>query len=658
MGAAMHPIAMPPLAGVDAVAIALDSLAAGHGMSGPVRASLLRAFGRHPLVRALFSIAEGRSTVRRIHARLYVCAPTANTLATASALFAEAQQRAAERFGEPAPLCLVQVPAVYGPRLAATPVMGLAYVQFPLYPAEGRAQALQSACHEMAHTYCWSGRRYLDEAVADWFAGNIPAEPFEPQGAGPSTRALIEAENGTDLHFEASAPQPADALRLRSRGVALAGTLATRLGAEALSGFMEELLAQQGPAICGSIERVLGQTLEQWDAARGCHAEAPFDVAMQLLDELEQGEPDELRLAELDAWIRDARRSGHQQERMMALLQRRMGLNAVRAGVGAAQREQIGSATKMAGVRIASAVLPPAPAGAGLALRIAGLEVGGDNGFMLRIAALDVAAGERIGLVGGNGAGKSTLLAQIAGAHHAAITIDDVALPAWMQLAANRRQVGAALTEYPYFPAMRVREVLALRQAMYGAADDEVAALFDLSAYLDVRMSDLSRGWKQVLALFLAFAHNPRLVLLDEPSLGLDEQHARALRMLLDPSRNRRPQTIIVASHVAADLQGMSRLVVLRHGVLASDGKVSAMLQAFGSTKVTVAAPEAEQFAHDLCSLPGYLGARRNAHGLAINGDDRFGNAFRAFAARCSLTAFSVQPSGIEDVLEYLEKSA
>jgi len=168
----------------------------------------------------------------------------------------------------------------------------------------------------------------------------------------------------------------------------------------------------------------------------------------------------------------------------------------------------------------------------------------------LRKATLAVEPGETVVLLGPNGAGKSTLLRLAAGllrptAGHARIDgVDAVdaprALRAGMAYAGHRSQLYRGLT---------ARENLALHARLHGRAldlDGSLAAV-GLADRADERIDGFSRGMLQRLALARATAHEPVLLLLDEPASGLDADGRTLLDRVLLEGRGRRTQ--LVASH-------------------------------------------------------------------------------------------------------------
>lgn len=168
----------------------------------------------------------------------------------------------------------------------------------------------------------------------------------------------------------------------------------------------------------------------------------------------------------------------------------------------------------------------------------------------LRKATLEVAAGETVVLLGPNGAGKSTLLRLAAGLLRptaGSARIDGVVATAAPK--ALRARIAYAGHEPQLYRGLTARENLALHLRLHGRTDDPRALLerVGLADRADDRIDGFSRGMLQRLALARATAHEPGLLLLDEPASGLDADGRRLLDDALRAGIGSRTQ--VVASH-------------------------------------------------------------------------------------------------------------
>jgi heme exporter protein A len=180
------------------------------------------------------------------------------------------------------------------------------------------------------------------------------------------------------------------------------------------------------------------------------------------------------------------------------------------------------------------------------------------------LAGLDlvVAAGETVLVTGPNGAGKTTLLrilATVLRPSSGRVTVAGHDLPAH---AGNvRREVGYAGHDPLAYPDLTARENLELYAALYAVPDARVAEELDrvgLDGRREDRAAELSRGMLQRLALARIGLHRPSIVLLDEPTAGLDADGREVLRRFLaEPGR-----TILVATHEPEWFDGLGARVV------------------------------------------------------------------------------------------------
>lgn len=197
----------------------------------------------------------------------------------------------------------------------------------------------------------------------------------------------------------------------------------------------------------------------------------------------------------------------------------------------------------------------------------------------VRGLSLRVPAGETYGLLGPNGAGKTTLIRLIAGllrSNTGQVHVLDTAMPDKAILA----EIGYMTQAAALYNDLTIRENVAFFGAMAGgvtaARVDEVIALVDLGERTDSLIATLSGGMKQRTSLACALVHRPRLLLLDEPTVGVDPQlrvqfweHFRRL--------NDQGVTIIVSSHVMDEAERCDRLGFIRHGQLLAEGNSAAL---------------------------------------------------------------------------------
>ena len=190
---------------------------------------------------------------------------------------------------------------------------------------------------------------------------------------------------------------------------------------------------------------------------------------------------------------------------------------------------------------------------------------------------IEIGAGEIVGLLGPNGAGKTTSLRMIAGiiaptSGRAFVAgIDSAAEPARVH-----ESIGL-LTESPgFYERLSAERNLAYFARFYRAVDAPRAAraaldLVGLSDRAKDRVGTFSKGMKQRLALARALVHEPDVLLLDEPTAGLDPEAAKELRALIDGFR-RVGRSILLSTHNLTEAEELSdRIAILRTRLVALD---------------------------------------------------------------------------------------
>jgi ABC-2 type transport system ATP-binding protein len=187
---------------------------------------------------------------------------------------------------------------------------------------------------------------------------------------------------------------------------------------------------------------------------------------------------------------------------------------------------------------------------------------------------LDVAEGEVFGFLGPNGAGKTTTIRLLMGVIHASAgTATVFGLDCDRDSVAVKREVGYLPGELPQFGGMRGSEVVAYLGAMRGGIDtsrvSELAERLELD--LGRRFREYSRGNKQKLGLVLAFMSRPRLLILDEPTGGLDPLNQQTFHRLVEEVKAS-GTTVFLSSHVLSEVEETcSRVGIIRDGRLVSD---------------------------------------------------------------------------------------
>ena len=229
----------------------------------------------------------------------------------------------------------------------------------------------------------------------------------------------------------------------------------------------------------------------------------------------------------------------------------------------------------------------------------------------------EVARGEIVGFLGPNGAGKTTTMRILAGylpatGGSASIAGYDV----FHDSIEVRRRIGYLPENVPLYPEMRVDEYLHFRARLKGVHGrnrrkrvDEVKGMCGLGEVGRRIIGQLSKGYRQRVGLAESLVHDPELLILDEPTIGLDPNQIRQVRELIKDLSQR--HTVLLSTHILPEVEMTCRRVVIIHRgkVVASDTPENLKrLREGGSDVVAEIRGPAEDVRAKLAALPGVTG--------------------------------------------------
>jgi ABC-2 type transport system ATP-binding protein len=207
----------------------------------------------------------------------------------------------------------------------------------------------------------------------------------------------------------------------------------------------------------------------------------------------------------------------------------------------------------------------------------------------------DIAEGEFVGFLGPNGAGKTTTLKMLSGLIYPTSGTARVAgfNPSKRENAYRRifaLVLGQKNQLWWDLPAIEsfllLRHIYGLTAAGYQQTLDELLDLLGVRAKLNVMVRELSLGERMKMELIAALLHRPRVLFLDEPTIGLDVISQKAVRQFLRDYNRRHRVTILLTSHYMADIKELcERVVVIHQGKKIYDGQLDRLESGPGSRK-------------------------------------------------------------------------
>jgi len=247
---------------------------------------------------------------------------------------------------------------------------------------------------------------------------------------------------------------------------------------------------------------------------------------------------------------------------------------------------------------------------------------------VVKSLSLQVSRGEICGFLGANGSGKTTTIRMLCG-----LLVPDTGEGTCLdydirkEAALIRRETGYMTQKFSYYEDLTARENLELVAGVYELDDErravrEILERMNLGAYENQLAGHLSGGWKQRLALAACVLHRPKLLLLDEPTAGVD---AKARREFWDLIHDMASDglTVLVSTHYMDEAERCNRIIYLADGHIVVQGTADEVVQGAGLIVYETSGERVDDIARRIRGAPGVEAAAVFGHALRIAGVDR-----------------------------------
>jgi len=272
---------------------------------------------------------------------------------------------------------------------------------------------------------------------------------------------------------------------------------------------------------------------------------------------------------------------------------------------------------------------------------------------------LQVRTGEICGFLGPNGSGKTTFIRMLCGLLRAdAGRGTCLGYDVITQSEAIKRQVGYMTQRFSFYEDLSISENLDFVARMYGMENRREAVTesierLGLAERRTQLAGELSGGWKQRLALAACMIHNPKLLLLDEPTAGVDPKARREfweqIHILADQGL-----TFLIATHYMDEAERCHRLAFIAYGDLLTVGTVSQVIEQARLITWSVSGPGLVKLGERLRDRPGVGQAVPFGNALHVSGDDAAALEEAILPFRTERYEWRQIESGLEDVFIHL----
>lgn len=293
-----------------------------------------------------------------------------------------------------------------------------------------------------------------------------------------------------------------------------------------------------------------------------------------------------------------------------------------------------------------------------IAVRIDSLTVKVDS-FDLKIEGWSARCGDCVAFIGRNGSGKTTILESLLGLRKDARLNGNLlgyGMTEWQRNHSLRQRLGVLLQRASLPDGLYVRDIIALHRNLYRRSSPEILELLGLRGLRNHAYNYLSRGEQQRVDLFMSLAHEPELIVLDEPFTGLDARFARTMAALLKSGLSH--STVLMACHSELELSVANNMVWIDDGTIRETGEPHAVRKRLLGEYCLHASFHRGRFAQEFAEMLrqefGHVSVRLDkVAGVIVAGDESTVRSAPTLVSQSRIAALRYGPTSLADLLDY-----
>jgi ABC-2 type transport system ATP-binding protein len=281
----------------------------------------------------------------------------------------------------------------------------------------------------------------------------------------------------------------------------------------------------------------------------------------------------------------------------------------------------------------------------------------------------EIKTGEVVGFLGPNGAGKSTMMKIITGfIPPASGNVLVNGIPVTDESKDIRKAIGYLPENNPLYPEMYVREYLSFCASLYKTGKslkkqiDSIIETTGLAPEQKKKIGSLSKGYRQRVGLAQALIHDPEVLILDEPTTGLDPNQIIEIRNLIRDAG--KEKTVMLSTHIMQEVEAIcNRIIIIDKGVIIADDDKNEIYNRIKQSKQEILVEFDFEPGDDLIKKITFAGSARrirpNTLVIESAGEEDIRPAIFAFAVKNNLTVLSLQKkeNNLEEVFRVLTNS-